>query len=807
MTATWRDASRGQRRPGRLPTEFTSFVGRERDVAAVHDALTHSRTVTLVGPGGVGKSRVALRASRLWKARMPDGVWWADLSALRDPELLPATLAATLGLPEQSGMAPTDALVEHLSRRRLLLVLDTCEHLLDACAEVCELLLQGAPEVSVLATSRQPLDVPGESCLAVAPFAPADALELFAQRAASADPRFTVTEANRAQLLALVERLDGTPLALELAAMRLRAAPLAEFTARLDHSFEVLTGGRRTARSRHQTLRAAIDWSYDLCTPRERLLWARLSVFAGSFDIPAVEEVCTGGELARARFLEPLIGLVDKSVVQRTGPDGCRYRLLDTIREYGAERLAEQEDADAVHARHFEHFRELGRRFWDELLTGAQLTNYAAVRAELPDLRAAIGHAYTTEDLGREGRAAEGLWLATQLSPFWRAAGTLSEGAYWIEKGLALAPADCPERAWALLLNGMFAMWTADLGTAPERFAQAREVALRVGEQRVALFAEAYQGALLALCGEIEPGLTALDAARQSIVAAGDQLGMAVVHYEGALLRAVFGDTAGALQWCADGLRHLEGSGDRQFRASTLTVQGIIQWLAGEHEASAVALRDGLEAADEIGEALIAALACLGLGWYAAGRGRHAQAAWLLGYAEHNRRLTGDPVAMMPSLLDEQERVQELVSGALGAEAFPRHQLAGSRLTAGQVLDALRADADLPTPAGPDTPAAPRPAPVVAPPASAPSCDTLTPRELEVAGLVAQGLSNREVAERLVMSKRTADTHVERILAKLSIASRTQIPASLTPHTDRPPQPRRSRWTLESALLHSSEPE
>ncbi|SEM01332.1 Predicted ATPase [Streptacidiphilus jiangxiensis] len=772
--------------------EFTSFVAREADVAAVQGALAGSRAVTLVGPGGVGKSRVALRAARPWQARMPDGVWWADLSALRDPELLPTTLAATLGLPEQSGMAPTDALVEHLSRRRLLLVLDTCEHLLDACAELCELLLQGAPEVSVLATSRQPLDVPGECCLALAPFAPEDALELFAQRAASADPRFAVTDANRGRLLALVERLDGMPLALELAAMRLRAAPLAEFAARLDHSFEVLTGGRRTARSRHQTLRAAIDWSYDLCTPRERLLWARLSVFAGSFDIPAVEEVCTGGELRRERFLEPLIGLVDKSVVQRTGPDGSRYRLLDTIREYGAERLAEQDDDAAVRARHFAHFQELGRRFWDELLTPAQLPHYAVVRAELPDLRAAIGYAYATP-----GREQEGLWLATQLSPLWRAAGTLSEGGFWIEKGLALAPADCPERAWGRLLTGMFAMWTADLGAAPERFAQAREVAERVGETRVALFAEAYEGALLALCGEVEAGLAALDTARSRIVAADDRLGMAVVHYEGALLRAVLGDTAGALQWCAEGLRHLEGSGDRQFRASTLTVQGVIQWLAGEHEASVESLRQGLSAADEVGEALIGALACLGLGWHAAGRGRHTQAAWLLGYAEHNRRLSGDPVAMLPSLLDEQERVAELVAAALGPQEFARLQQAGSRLTSAQVLATLRADAELPLPAAPPsapaagtapgssagtsagTPAARPKGAFVLPGAASP--ETLTPREREVAGLVAQGLSNREVAERLVMSKRTADTHVERILAKLAIVSRTQIPAALTP--------------------------
>jgi predicted ATPase/DNA-binding CsgD family transcriptional regulator len=757
----------GQRRGGQLPVELTGFVGRVEELTLIRAGLARSRLVTLVGPGGVGKSRTALRAAGSSANRFPDGVRLAELSALRDPELVPATLAGVLELPEQPGLSTLDAVVEHLRDRRILLVLDTCEHLVDACAMLCDILLREAPGLSVLATSRQPLDVPGEHCVPIAPLGREDAADLFLQRAAAVA---AVTEADRERVLALVDRLDGIPLALELAAVRLRAVSLAELLARLDQRFEVLTGGRRTSLTRHQTLRTAIDWSYDLCTPQERLLWARLAVFAGSFELSAAEQVCGGEELPAGEVVEALIGLVDKSVVQRIGEDGGRYRLLDTLREYGAGRPAGADGAlDAVRARHFAYYERLVSRFWDEFLSPAQVALHRAVREEIADVRAALEYGCRSE-----GRAVDALWLATRLGPYWRAAGTLSEGRHWIDKALALTPQDCPERAWGLLMTGIFAVWTADLVTALERFPLAFEAARQAGDSRVELNAEAYLGALAAFGGAVEQGLAEVESARLRLLASGDGLGIGVVHYEAALLRAVFGDTDGALELCATGLAYLEGRGERQLYGSTVTTRGIILALTGEHQESEECLRRGLEAAAEIGEVLVVGLACLGLAWLAAREERHVRACWILGYAEHARRLSGDPVALLPRLLEEQEETRKAVRAALGEEKFELWRETGARMSVREVLQAVRANADTPvsevTHPGPP-----------APRTEARSVDALTRREREVAALVAQGMSNREIAERLVISKRTVDAHVEHILAKLGITSRTEIPAVAGP--------------------------
>lgn len=629
-----------------------------------------------MGRGGVGKSRTALRAAAGLGEQFPDGVWVVELSALRDPELIPATLAAVLELPEQAGMEPLDAVVAHLQGRRLLIVLDTCEHLVDACAMLADILLREAAGVSLLATSRQPLDVPGEHCCPIAPLPPDDAVELFVRRAAAVVPGFAVTDANREQVRALAARLEGIPLALELAAVRLRAVPLDQLVARLNHRFEVLTGGRRTALTRHQTLRTAIGWSHELCTPKERLLWARLSVFAGSFELTAAERVGVGGDLPAGTVLEQLIGLVDKSVVQRIGENGSRYRLLDTIREYGAEWLAEADAEAPVRERHFTYYRDLGQRFWDMFLSAEQPGAHRTLRAEMPDLRAALEYAYATE-----GRAAQGLWLASQLGPFWRASGALSEGRYWIEKGLALLPGDGEEQAWGQFMTGLFSVWTGDLPTALEQFQVASGVARRGGNDRVGVFCDAYLGGLTALCGE-PAGLVAMEEARLRLLAADDGIGIGVIHYEAALLRAVLGDTEGALALCREGLAYLEGTGERQLYGSTLMVQGLVLWLAGQREESVGPLSRALEAAGEIDEILVAALCCLGLAWSAAHEGRHVRAAWLLGYAENARRLGGgDPVGMLPSLFDEQESARKTVRTALGDTQYERWHGVGARLS------------------------------------------------------------------------------------------------------------------------------
>ncbi|MGW6313291.1 ATP-binding protein [Streptomyces sp. NPDC055099] len=754
----------GQWRDGQLPAELTSFVGRAEEVALISHELANARLVTLVGPGGVGKSRTALRAAAGIQQRFEDGVWLAELSALSNPALVPATLAAVLDLPAQVGMKTMDALAAHLRKRRLLIVLDTCEHLVDACALLCDILLREAPGVSVLATSRQPLDVPGENILLMGPLRREEALELFTERAAAAVPGWSPAETDQEQVRALVDRLDRIPLALELAALRLRVAPLTELTARLGRRFEILTGGRRGAQSRHQTLRKAIDWSHELCTPSEQLLWQRLSVFAGPFELAAAKDVCADAAFDREAVLNGLLALVDKSVVYRTGKGQERYQLLDTVREYGAHGLGEGAGAPEVHSRHFAHYRQLAEGLWEELVTAGQSGWYCRARAEIADVRQALAFAFT-----EPGHARAGLSMAARLAGLWRAAGMPAEGRYWIDQGLDLVRDHCPERAWGLFAAGVLAMWAGDFEAARIRLGEASGTALQCGEDRIALFSDPCLGAMRALHGQTEAGLAAVKHGRDRIVAVGDRLGTSVVHVDGALLLALLGDTDTALAWCEEGLASLEDTGERQMYATALAARGIALWRAGRYEDCAAPLRRALDAVGEINDVYVAQLSCLGLAWDAARQERYSRAAWLLGHAESISSFRVSHIGVPPFLIDQQEKTRAAVLGALGPATFDRWYGLGGRMPTTDVLEAVRTDADVPTclahvPKEQDSLSTP---------------EALTPREREVAALVTQGLSNRQIAERLVISKRTADTHVEHILAKLRVSSRAEVAPAL----------------------------
>ena len=351
----------GQRRQGLLPAEATSFVGRAAELAGISGLLGTTRMVTVVGPAGVGKTRTSLRAAAEAADRFPDGIWLAELSGISDPALLVETVGEALGLPK----ADLTAVLRYLHGRRLLLVLDTCEHLVDACATFADTVLRAAPWVTLLATSRQPLDAQGEHAFPLLPLAvEPDAADLFAQRAAAVVPGFTVTPQNRPDIVRLCKRLDGIPLAIELAAVRLRALPLAELATQLESGIRLLTASRRGTSPRHQTLRAAVDWSYQLCTPAERTLWERLSVFAGTFDVSGAEEVCADDALPRDEVLHALVGLVDKSIVLRDAAVPSRYRLLAALREFGADRLAAPERClDRLAARSLAMARDFEERF------------------------------------------------------------------------------------------------------------------------------------------------------------------------------------------------------------------------------------------------------------------------------------------------------------------------------------------------------------------------------------------------------------------------------------------------------------
>ncbi len=398
----------GQRR-WQLPADVSGFVGRSGELARLAGLLDGARLVTVAGPGGVGKTRLALRAAA--NAHPADGSCLVELSGLTDPELLPDTVALRLGLQRADAASRLDAVLDELRGRKLLLILDTCEHLTAACARFVKTVLRETSDIKVLATSRQPLHVPGEEVLRLGPLpvpstgsgatsdaGAGDAVELFAQRAAAAVSGFRLTEPDLPDVIRLCRRLDGIPLAIELAAVRVRALPVAELAARIEAGLEAGTGTRRGTISRHQTLHAAIEWSYGLCTDAEKAAWRRLSVFAGTFDLAVARDViaafrATGEDLPPEQADEVLSGLVDKSVVLPAGAG--RYRLLDSVREYGAARLAEAGEDTECRERHLTRYLSLTRDFSHRLVADGQQDRLGQLRAEHANIRGALEYGLT----------------------------------------------------------------------------------------------------------------------------------------------------------------------------------------------------------------------------------------------------------------------------------------------------------------------------------------------------------------------------------------------------------------------------
>ena len=365
-----------ERAAGNVTSPVTSFVGRRHELAAAKQRMSESRMVTLVGVGGVGKTRLALRVAAESGKAFRDGVWMVDLASLTDQSRLAQTILSALEVRDQSARRDEDKLADHLKDRQLLIVLDNCEHLLVPSAVLADHLLRVSPGLRVLATSREPLGIDGEHLLTVPPLrtptidtdctrpvealAQYEAVQLLVDRAHAVQPDFDVTEDNHRSVARLCTWLDGIPLAIELAAARLRSLSVAEVVDRLGDRFGFLTGGSRAAQPRQQTLRAMINWSYELCTPEEQLLWARLSVFAGSFDLAAAEDVCSDDHLNAETVVDLVDHLVAKSllVADRRG-ESVRYRMLVTVREFGGELLARAEQQEQLRRRHRDHY--LGR--------------------------------------------------------------------------------------------------------------------------------------------------------------------------------------------------------------------------------------------------------------------------------------------------------------------------------------------------------------------------------------------------------------------------------------------------------------
>src|SRR5829696_2809070 len=465
-----------ERPPHNLPLELSSFVGREKELAEVKRLLENNRLLTLTGSGGCGKTRLALAVASELVEAFEDGVWLVDLAPLADPALVPQAVASTLGVREQSGRILTEILYAYLRSKKVLLVLDNCEHLIEACAKLSEVLLRSCPQLRVLATSREALGITGEVTWLVPSLTLPDlrhlpafeslpryeSARLFLERTAAVKPTFVLTEQNAGAVAQICYRLDGIPLAIELAAARTKVLSVEQVADRLDDTFKLLSAGGRTAVPRQRTLHATMDWSHELLPEEERTLFRRLSVFAGGFTLEAVESVCAGEDLTRDEVLELLSHLVDKSLVMVREESGeARYRLLETVRQYGWEKLSESGEEEQVRERHAGHYLTLAEEAEPELKGEGQVAWLKRFEREHDNLRAAMRWLLDRGESEKAVRLGWALWL------FWWIRGHFAEGRRSMERALttggsaAMPPS---ARAKALFVAGTMACGQGDNG-------------------------------------------------------------------------------------------------------------------------------------------------------------------------------------------------------------------------------------------------------------------------------------------------------------------------------------------------------
>ena len=657
-----------------LPVELTSFVGRRAELAELKMLLTTSPLVTVAGIGGVGKTRLALRAAADAVAEFADGVRLVELGELRDPSLLVDVVAAGMGLRDQSARPLREVLEEYLCTRTVLVVLDNCEQVVDAVAELAEALLRACPRLRILATSREALGIGGESVLRIAPLAcpgPAaeavpgqreyDAVALFVERAAAVVPGFELTEHNKDTVSRLCARLDGLPLAIELAAARLRAMSVEQLLERLADRYTLLTRGSRRAPTRQKTLRWSVGWSYDLCSPAEQRLWARVSVFAGSFELEAAEDIC-GDDLSAEDLLDLLSSLVDKSILIRTESNSAvRFRLLETLRDYGRERLKESSEEPEMRRRHRDWYQRLVLRAAAEWFSSRQLDWNHRLERELPNLRDALEFA-----LSGDGHTA--LEMAAALHPFWLSRGMLGEGRRWLERALSRAPHEpTVERANAMYGTTIFAELQGEpqVGTAlaEEGRALIEQIADPLAHSMIAyidgwaaLIRSDYQRARLCL-------QAAIDTDRDLVLKARALLLLGWTH-------ELSGDSAMALVWHEKALALAESHDESVYRSYALRAIGIMRWRLGEPDHATQMLREGIRLSQLVNDPRNAAACLEALAWVAGDEHDPRRAVTLMAAAERLGHTIGISAGGLPILTVFHEECERRAREALNTEEF-----------------------------------------------------------------------------------------------------------------------------------------
>jgi predicted ATPase/DNA-binding CsgD family transcriptional regulator len=745
---------------------LTSFVGRRRELAEAKKAMTESRLVTLTGPGGVGKTRIAYELAERSRRAFRDGSWVVELASVEDESSLASIVASSLAVDDQSNRAPTRKLVDHLRERQLLIVLDNCEHLLAPVADLVDTMLAASPGLRILATSREPLGIAGEHNCSVPPLTtpPVDgkltpecvdqyeAVRLLVDRARDITPDFGVTHENSDAVVQLCNRLDGIPLAIELAATRLRSLSLTQIVERLDRRFQLLTGGNRVAVPRQQTLRALIDWSYELCTESEKLLWTRLSVFTGSFDLDAAEQVCGFGALQRDDVVDVLDRLVAKSilVIDRDG-ELVRYRMLMTVREYGAELLELAGEYLTVRRRHRDHYRRNAIHVVERWCGPGQAAALAALRRDHSNLMSALEWSITTP-----GELDPGAELAEFLRYHWIAGGFLGDGRRWLEQILTAMDPSSPQRGETLWVAAWVALIQGDRDPAVRWLAEGEELARQKGDERLAAHVAQWTAIHRLFSGELPAAIALFEQSIAGHVACDDRASELTALFQLAMAQTYAGRHHDALRTCAHALELSSEHDERWTHAYSLWISGVARWHLGDLDGAQRDAEGALRLQRDFKDSICTALTIELVSWVALARSDYGRAAKLLGASNAVWTALGTTIeAFGPHIHRDSVESADKVAKALGPKRFAELSQQHRRLSKVEAIDlALGVSKS-----------------VEAQPAGSP----LTKREREIAALIAQGLSNRAVAESLVISPRTVDGHVERILAKLDFTSRTQI--------------------------------
>jgi predicted ATPase/DNA-binding CsgD family transcriptional regulator len=749
-----------------LPADLTSFEGRRNELADVKRMLGDSRLVTLTGIGGVGKTRIALRLARELRRQFPDGVGWVELADLRDAALLAQTVEDQLSIPEKIGRDPLWVLIHHLRRRRMLLVLDNCEHLREPCAQLVDQLLRAAPELRLLVTSRQALGVHGESPLAIPPLpvpaagvplelgaaASCASMALFANRASTISPEFKVTADNQEDLAELCRKLAGVPLAIELAAVKVRVLSIGEIVARLDTRLELLRGTGHGGR--HQSIQATIDWSYDLCTPDERLLWARASVFVGGFHLEAAESVCSDSSLPHGSILDATSGLIDKSILGRTEVDGhVRFRLLEPLREHGHAELCRRGEEDVLRDRHLAWCAEFVSQACMQWFGPAQERWCVVLRLDHANIRAAAEYA-----LSQPHRVEEALTLLGDPWFLWVAL-FLDEGRHWLDRALAASSTPSRARAKALATAGYVAALQGDGVSADIFVEESHALASKLGDAGVVAYATHVRGLsalfndpdrAVSLLREALPLYEATEMYDDFVVVLRVQLGLALLFH---------GDADGAEDQFALCRQLCTVTGEHWLLSYALYGLGFISKLRGNLKEAEGLVLESVRIKRFFEDSLGLAVALDLLAWIKAEAGEAGEAALVLGAASRVWDSFGVRLFGSEHWLAQRERAVEQSRGRLGARAY------AAAFSTGETLPRDRALAHV---LGEST---------GRPHETEQSVTVLTMREQQIAELVADGLTNRAISERLVIAQRTAEGHVENILTKFGFHSRTQIAA------------------------------